>query len=118
MSPLQSALRRKLPFTIHCDTPVVPQEPFRAIWSAVNRVSTSGKVLGPDQCIDVQSAIRAYTYNAAYQYFLEDKTGSIEPGKWADLILLDRDPLSCPPMELKDIEVVETIVGGKSIYHK
>lgn len=118
MSPLKSALRRNLPLTIHCDTPVVPQEPLRAIWSAVNRVSTSGKVIGAEQRIDVQSAIRAYTYNAAYQYFLESKTGSIEAGKWADLILLDRDPLSCPPMELKDIEVIETIVGGTSVYKK
>lgn len=91
---------------------------MRAIWSAVNRISSSGKLLGTEQRIGVLNAIRAYTYNAAYQYFLEEKTGSIEPGKWADLIVLDRDPLNCPVLELKDIEVIETIVGGTSVYQK
>lgn len=118
MSPLKSALTKEIPFTIHCDTPVVPQEPMRAVWSAVNRISSSGKQIGGEQRIGVMDALRAYTYNAAYQYFLEDKTGSVEPNKWADLIVLDRDPLTCPPMELKDIEVLETIVGGTSVYQK
>jgi hypothetical protein len=118
MNPCNSALERDIIFTIHCDTPVVPQEPLKAIWSAVNRISTGGDIIGDDQRIPVDEAIRAYTYNSAYQYRLEDKLGSIEEGKLADFVILSEDPTSCDPIKIKDIEVVETIVGGKSIYRK
>ena len=103
-------------FTIHCDTPVVPQEPLRAVWSAVNRLSVSGKVIGADQRIPVEEALRAYTVNAAYQYRLENVTGSIEQGKWADFVILAEDPTQCDPARIKDIAVLETIVAGKSIF--
>lgn len=118
MSPLKSSLDRDIIFTIHCDTPVVPQEPLKAIWSAVNRLSTSGQVIGAEECISVTEAIRAHTYNAAYQYFLEDVVGSIEANKWADLTILGENPLSCDKASIKDIEVLETIVAGKTVYKK
>ena len=116
MSPAKSALDRGMIFTIHCDTPVVPQEPLRAVWSAVNRLSVSGKVIGADQRIPVEEALRAYTVNAAYQYRLENVTGSIEQGKWADFVILAEDPTQCDPARIKDIAVLETIVAGKSIF--
>lgn len=116
MSPTKSAKDRGLKFTIHTDTPVVPMEPMRLIWSAVNRVSTSGAVIGPEQRIAPINALRATTINAAYQNFEEKERGSIEVGKWADLVVLSANPLSVDPMTIKDIKVLETVVEGKSVY--
>ena len=118
MSPSKSALDRKMIFTTHCDTPVVPQEPLRSIWAAVNRISSGGNIIGAEQRIPVEEAIRSYTYNAAYQYRLEDKTGSIEAGKWADFVILAEDLTRCDPVKIKDIEVLGTIVAGSSVYSK
>ncbi len=118
ISPTKSALERDMIFTVHCDTPVVKQEPLKAIWAAVNRLSVSGKVIGEAQRIPVMEALRAYTYNSAYQYRLENVTGSIEIGKWADFVLLAEDPTACDPLHIKDIEVLETIVDGRSIFKK
>lgn len=116
ISPTKSAKDRGLKFTIHADTPVVPMEPMRLIWSAVNRVSTSGAVIGPEQRISPMDALRATTINAAHQNFEEKDRGSIEVGKWADLIVLSANPVTVDPMTIKDIKVVETIVEGKSVY--
>jgi hypothetical protein len=115
ISPTASAARRGIPFTLHADTPVVPMEPLRIVWSAVNRTTTSGAVLGAEQRIDVLRALRGVTIDAAHQHFQEGDRGSIEVGKLADLVLLDRSPLD-DPATLDRIRVVETIVGGRSRY--
>jgi hypothetical protein len=86
------------------------------LFSQVNRVTRSGEVLGPDQRVSAMDAIRSVTINAAYQYFEERTKGSLEPGKLADLVILDRNPLTVDPMAIKDIKVVETIKEGKTIY--
>jgi len=116
INPLKSALKRGIPFTTHCDTPVVPQNPLMSIWASVNRTSTSGKVIGSEQRISPLDAMRAYTINAARQNFEENIKGSIEPGKLADLVVLEENPLTCETMHIKDISVFETIVGGKTVY--
>ena len=116
MSPLKSAIRRGIRFSIHLDTPVTPMSPLQAVWSAVNRVSRTGKVIGPDQRISPLEALRAVTIDAAWQEHDEKSKGSIEPGKLADLIVLAENPLLVNAMHIKDITVVETIVGGRSIY--
>ena len=105
-------------FALHNDTPVTPISPLMDVFSAVNRLTSSGKVLGPDQRIGVMDALRGVTINGARMQRLEDKLGSLEPGKLADLVILDRNPLEVPPVELKDILVEETIVGGKTVYKK
>lgn len=115
MSPAGSALRRGLLFTIHADSPIVPMEPLRLVWSAVNRRTRSGFELGADQKIGVMDALRAVTIDAAYQHFEDDIKGSLEPGKLADLVVLSSSPLD-DPERIDEIEVVETIVGGKSVY--
>jgi predicted amidohydrolase YtcJ len=117
MSPARSAIRRGLRFTIHCDTPVVPMEPLRLVWSAVNRRSAGGAVIGAAQRITPMQALRAVTIDAAYQHFEEDRKGSLEPGKLADLVILSRSPLD-DPEHIDEIEVVETIVGGRIIYRR
>jgi predicted amidohydrolase YtcJ len=115
MSPAHAALKRRVPFTIHCDTPVVPMTPLLLAWAAVNRLSTSGAVIGPAERISVEQALRATTIDAAWQYFDEADKGSLEPGKRADLVLLSDNPLE-RPATLGDIEVLETIVGGEIAY--
>jgi predicted amidohydrolase YtcJ len=98
------------------DCPVTFYSPFVQIYEAVTRKSSSGRVVGPEEAIGVMDAIRVYTWNGAYLGKDEDVLGSVEPGKLADLIVLDRDILSCPVEEIKDIRVVTTIVGGRVVY--
>lgn len=116
LNPIASALERGLTPAIHCDTPVVPQNPLLAITTAVTRKTYEGDVLGPDQRIFVWDALKAYTINVAWQFKEEDIKGTIEPGKLADLVILDENPLLVDPDKIKDIKVLETIVGGKTVY--
>lgn len=116
ISPLASARRRGIRFTLHNDSPASPVNPLLLVWCAVNRLTYGGKVLGPEQRIPVIAALRAVTSDAAWQNFEENTKGSIEPGKLADLVVLDENPLSVPPTHLKDINISMTIVGGKTVY--
>ncbi len=117
MSPTQSALRRGIRFTIHTDTPVVPIEPLRLVWAAVNRQSTGGAVIGAEQRITPMQALRAVTIDAAHQHFEDQEKGSLEPGKLADMVILDRSPLTSPA-EIDRIVVDQTIVGGRRLYRR
>jgi predicted amidohydrolase YtcJ len=116
ISPLASALKRGVRFTIHNDTPVTPVDPLLLVWCSVNRLTKAGESLGPEQRIGVFEALRAVTLDAAWQNFDEQTKGSIEPGKLADLVLLAENPLTVEPARLKDIEIVETIVAGETVF--
>jgi len=116
ISPMKTAIEMGLQPTNHTDFSVVPMDQMMVIWTAVNRQLRSGEVLGPDERIGPMDAIKAITINAARQYFEEDQKGSIEPGKLADLVILDKNPLSVPANDIKDIKVLETIKEGKTIY--
>jgi predicted amidohydrolase YtcJ len=116
ISPAASALRRGIPFTQHHDAPVALPSAIMVLFSQVNRVTRSGEVLGPEQRVSPMDAIKSITINAAHQYFEEKTKGSLEPGKLADLVILDRNPLTVDPMAIKDIRVVETIKEGRTIY--
>jgi predicted amidohydrolase YtcJ len=118
MSPAKSALDIDLPFSIHLDTPVVPMNPIFLMWTAVNRMSTSGAVIGAEQRIGVMQALRATTIDAAYQVFKEKEVGSIEVGKYADLVILDDTLLDVAPYDIKDVKVDQTFVGGVSIFQR
>ncbi len=118
VSPVRSALERGLVYNFHTDTPVVQPNLFHSVWAAVNRVTRNGVLLGPEQRVGVYDALKGVTINAAYAYFEEDSKGSIRPGKRADLIRIDRNPLEIDPMELRDIIVLETIKDGVTIYRK
>ena len=115
ISPAHSAAARGIRFTLHADSPVVPMEPLRIVWAAVNRRTTSGAVLGEDERIDVRRALRAVTIDAAWQHFEEADKGSIEVGKLADLVVLDRSPLD-DPATIDRIPVHATIVGGRELF--
>lgn len=118
ISPLRSSTEKGLRYTIHNDTPIVPPDMMRLLWSSVNRVTRSGKVLGEAQSATVMEGIRAMTIDAAHQYFEENSKGSITVGKRADLVILDRNPLKVDAMMIKDIAVLETIKDGVTIFKK
>lgn len=98
------------------DCPVTFYGPFYQIYAAVTRKTSSGQVVGPEEAISVMDAIRVYTLNGAYLAKEENIKGSIEPGKLADMIVIDRDVLSIPVDEIKTITVLTTIVDGQIVY--
>ncbi len=118
ISPIGRSVELGIPFTIHNDAPVVPPDMMRLWWIAVNRKTRSGYVLGPDQRATPLQALHAMTLGAAYQYFEEDRKGSITPGKRADLVVLGANPLSVEPGTIKDIPIVETFARGRSVYRR
>jgi hypothetical protein len=107
-----SAIRCGVPVTIHSDTPVTPLDPLFTAWCAVNRLTNSGKVLGPEERISVADALRLITLGAAYTLKLDHVVGSIEIGKFADFAVLADDPLAVEPEKLKEVEVLGTVFGG------
>ena len=116
ISPLASSLRHHLRFTLHNDTSVTPVNPIMLVWTAVNRITSSGKALGKDEAIPVMDALRAVTSEAAWQNFEEQDRGSIESGKLADFVILDRNPLAIPPQEIRNLSVTATIIGGEKVF--
>jgi predicted amidohydrolase YtcJ len=110
-------LRAGLPFTYSHDAPVSPVPSILALVDAgVNRLSGTGKVVGPDERVAPYDALRAVTATAAYQLKEEKTKGTLEAGKLADLVILDRNPLKGEPATIKDIAVLETIKEGRTVY--
>lgn len=107
-----TAQRLGIPFSIHCDAPVTPLDPLFTMWCAVNRITSAGRVLGPSERINAESALRAVTLDSAYLLKMDDRVGSIEPGKFADFAILDDDPLGVDPIAIKDIGVAGTVFAG------
>lgn len=116
ISPTRAASDLGIRFSLHNDTPVTPISPLMDIFSAVNRITLSGKALGLDQRIPVLRALRGVTIDAAYQHFQENTRGSIEGGKLADFVILDQNPLTVGPERIKDLKVLRTFVGGRQVY--
>lgn len=116
--PCGSAIKTGMRISLHNDPPVTPEEPLRNISVAATRVAPSGRVLGPEQLLTVEQAIRAQTIDAAYQLFADDVIGSLEVGKYADLVVLAADPRSVPPEDIADLEVRATYLAGRQVYAK
>ena len=116
VSPVKDALEAGLKYNLHTDTPVVRPDMLHSVWTAVNRISRSGAVIGTEQRIGVYDALKGVTINAAYAYFEENEKGSIKAGKRADLVILSDNPLKVDPMTIKDIKVLETIKDGQTVY--
>ena len=117
ISPAAWAQQAGLRFSSHMDTPVTPMRPLQAVWSMVHRETVGGDVLGPEQRVDVMTALRAVTIDAAWQIFQEDNRGSLEPGKFADLVLLSGSPLR-ESHALRKLQVDGTWVNGARIYSR
>jgi predicted amidohydrolase YtcJ len=118
LAPTGWALQRGMVFTSHHDSPVAFPDAMRVLDATVNRVTRSGKVLGPDQRVSALVALKAQTIWSAYQHFEEKTKGSIEVGKLADFTLLDQNPLTIDPLKIAGIKVVETIKEGKTVYQR
>ncbi|HEY4206405.1 MAG TPA: amidohydrolase family protein, partial [Puia sp.] len=118
LSPLHSALNKGVLFTNHTDFPVTPVSQLFLLWTSVVRQSRSGKVIGAAERLTPMEGLRAITINGAYEYFEENTKGSIEKGKLADLVVLSGNPVKIDPAKIKDIQVLQTIKEGKTIYKK
>ncbi len=116
ISPAKSALDADVKFTFHQDAPVIEPDMIETLWCAVNRKTKGDVTLGAEEAISVMDALRAITVNGAYQYFQEERKGSLAPGKQADFVILDRDPLQTDKTQLRDIRVLQTYKDGKCIY--
>lgn len=116
LSPMKSASELGIHFTNHNDYIVTPMDQMLTVWSAVNRVSRSGEVIGAQERITAEQALRAITLDGAWQYKEEDRKGSITVGKLADLVVLDANPLTVDPMAIRDIQVLATYKEGRQIY--
>lgn len=118
LSPMASAIKLGLKPTNHSDATVTPIDPIFTVWTAVNRISRSGNVIGPNERVTPYQALQAITANAAYEFFDERIKGSLVVGKLADFVILDQNPLTVNPSKIKDIQVLQTIKGGKTIFKK
>lgn len=118
ISPVKDAVDLEMKYTFHQDTPVVPPDMMRTVYSAVNRVTKSGQEIGKNQCISVLDALKAITIYGAYQYREEAEKGSIAVGKKADFVVLDQNPLAIPVENLAEVQVLMTIKEDEVIYKK
>jgi hypothetical protein len=116
ISPMRDAINAGLRPTNHTDFVVAPLDQMMMLWSAVNRSSRAGIEVGPDQRVTAYEGLKAMTEWVAEQYGEQDAKGTLEVGKLADLVILDKDPLKVDPMAIKDIKVLETIKEGTTIY--
>ncbi len=117
ISPARWAVESGVRFTIHNDTTVTPMLPLHLMWCAVKRETAAGRVLGRQQRISAQRALRAHTIDAAWQVFQERERGSIEAGKRADFAILSANPLD-DDAAIRGISVLETIIGGTTAYSR
>ena len=118
ISPTRTALNKGLKITIHTDAPVALPNLMRVIWTATNRVSRSGKIIGEKERLTPYEALKCITEWSAYQHFEEDRKGTMEVGKLADLVILNENPLKSELDDIKDILVMETIKEGVTVYKK
>ncbi len=115
-NPLRTPMNHGIRVAISSD--ILPIGPMVGIYAAVTRKGMSGKVFGAEEALSVMEALRAYTLYGAWLSFEEDRKGSIEPGKLADMIVLDRDILTIDPEQIMGITVEQTWLGGKRVYER
>jgi predicted amidohydrolase YtcJ len=116
ISPTGWAVRRGMIFASHHDAPVAFPDSMRVLSATVSRRSRSGDIIGPAQRVDVITALKAMTVWPAWQQFEGARKGTLETGKLADLVILSKDPTAVDPETLADIQVVETIKEGQTVY--
>ena len=114
-SPLRTMLTAGLKVGLHHDTPVAAPLPLTSMWIAVNRFGQSGKVMAPEERVNVQQALRMVTLDAARMVGMDDMVGSIEAGKMADFTVLEENPLTVKPEHIKDIKIWGVVFAGKKL---
>ena len=116
--PLKEAENNSLIFSLHADQPMFESNPLSLLHTAVNRKTRDGKIIGQSNKISVEQGLKSLTINAAWQINMETKIGSIKPGKYADFVVLDQNPMMVDPEKIRDISVLQSIVSGNIIYIK
>ena len=110
ISPVKEAVDNNMVFTLHQDSPIIKPNMLETVWCAVKRETKAGAILGKDERISVYDALKGVTINGAYSYFEENEKGSIEEGKKANLVILDKNPLEVVIDEIPKIKVLQTII--------
>jgi hypothetical protein len=118
VTPLRAYLDAGIPVSLGTDAPVVPYPPLWVLYHFVTRDTLSAGVMGEDQKVSREEALRAMTLGGAALTFEEDSKGSLEPGKLADLVVLEEDILTCAPERIRDMAVALTMVGGRVVYRR
>jgi len=119
--PWKTILEYGIPCAGSSDCPITPIEPLLGIWAAVTRhryYSNDSDVFLPEEKLSVVEALKLYTKDAAYADFDEDKKGTLSPGKYADMVMLEEDPCQIDPDRIKDLEVAMTLIDGRVVYEK
>lgn len=114
--PFRTISDRGLQVAAGSDAPVAPVSPISAIAAAVNRLSMGGRSVNPSEAVDLQTAVAMHTKNSAEVLFMDREIGTLEMGKTADMVLLDRNIGKLPSEDLHDVRVIATIIDGKMIY--
>ena len=118
MVRLGDLVRSDIPLSLHSDMPMAPASPLVLMDAAVNRINYANKVAGPNQRIDLLTALKGITLNSAYTLGIESEYGSITPGKYANMTILSDNPLTINPLKIKDINIIGTIEEGRSFIKK
>jgi predicted amidohydrolase YtcJ len=119
LHPTKTAMDMGITYALHSDAPISPYPAMIRLGSAVNRkTKDGGVVIGANQRIDAEDAIKAYTYGGAYTTFEENKKGRLMAGQLADMIIVDKDPTTIDPEKIYDINVMTTILAGNIVYNR
>ena len=115
MLPIASAQSKNIKYSMHADQPMFESKPFRLIQTAIERMTKEGDTLGYNQRITILDGIKSMTINAAWQIHKEDKIGSLKKGKYADFIILNKNPFKTPSNQLENIKVLKTFINGNEV---
>jgi predicted amidohydrolase YtcJ len=107
--------RAGVSFSYHSDMPMAPADPLFLMWCGVNRITTGGRVAAANQRVSREGALKAVTIEAAYSLQVEDRMGSITPGKLANFTILGENPVTCDAGRIKDIRVWGTVMEGRKL---
>jgi hypothetical protein len=118
VTPLRAYIDAGIPVSLGTDTPVVPYPPLWVLYHFITRDTISAGVMGEDQKVSREEALRAMTLRGAALTFEENLKGTLEPGKLADLVVLEEDILTCEPERIRDMGISLTMVGGKIAYRR
>lgn len=116
--PAGSAAKKGMRISLHADTPMTDPSALELLQAATTRRAGDGRCVGPDECLDIETALRAVTIDAAYQIGKDDVLGSITPGKHADFVILDQNPLTIDTSSLSTIHIEETWLAGKRVWSR
>ncbi len=116
VTPMRAYIDAGIPVSTGTDSAVVPYPPFWTLYHFITRDTISAGVMGPEERITREEALRAATLGNAYLTFEESSRGSIEPGKLADFIVLAKDFLTCPDKDIEGMTVMTTVVGGRTVF--